>query len=126
MSANFGGNSWPNVIPYGIAIIGPRSSGDDFDAFIISLRPFAKCYLAGQDDSIKMNPSLAVFSGLKRVGIDFATSVPCVNLQVQWIVSTDEQSADEAAERDMIIGRAFLSPGPGHRTHALPFIFNRV
>ena len=28
-----------------------------------------------------MNPSLAVYRGLKRAGIDFATSVPCVNLQ---------------------------------------------
>jgi sulfopyruvate decarboxylase subunit alpha len=37
--------------------------------------------LTGQNDSIKMNPSLAVFRGLKRAGIDFATSVPCVNLQ---------------------------------------------
>ena len=29
----------------------------------------------------KMNPSLAVFRGLKHAGIDFAASVPCVNLQ---------------------------------------------
>ena len=28
-----------------------------------------------------MNPSLAVFRGLKRAGIDFAASVPCINLQ---------------------------------------------
>ena len=28
-----------------------------------------------------MNPSLAVYSGLKSAGIDFASSVPCVNLQ---------------------------------------------
>ncbi len=28
-----------------------------------------------------MNPSLAVFRGLKSAGIDFVTSVPCVNLQ---------------------------------------------
>jgi len=28
-----------------------------------------------------MNPSLAIYRGLKRAGIDFATSVPCVNLQ---------------------------------------------
>lgn len=28
-----------------------------------------------------MNPSLAVYRGLKRAGIDFAASVPCVNLQ---------------------------------------------
>lgn len=28
-----------------------------------------------------MNPSLAVYRGLKRAGINFATSVPCVNLQ---------------------------------------------
>lgn len=27
-----------------------------------------------------MNPSLAVYRGLKRAGIDFAASVPCVNL----------------------------------------------
>ena len=28
-----------------------------------------------------MNPSLSIYRGLKRAGIDFATSVPCVNLQ---------------------------------------------
>jgi len=28
-----------------------------------------------------MNPSLAVYRGLKCAGIDFAASVPCVNLQ---------------------------------------------
>lgn len=28
-----------------------------------------------------MNPSLAIYRGLKRAGIDFAASVPCVNLQ---------------------------------------------
>jgi len=28
-----------------------------------------------------MDPTLAVFRGLKRAGIDFAASVPCVNLQ---------------------------------------------
>jgi sulfopyruvate decarboxylase subunit alpha len=28
-----------------------------------------------------MNPSHAIYRGLKRAGIDFATSVPCVNLQ---------------------------------------------
>lgn len=28
-----------------------------------------------------MNPSLAVYLGLRRAGIDFAASVPCVNLQ---------------------------------------------
>jgi sulfopyruvate decarboxylase subunit alpha len=28
-----------------------------------------------------MNPCLAVYRGLKRAGINFATSVPCVNLQ---------------------------------------------
>ena len=28
-----------------------------------------------------MNPSLAVYRGMKRAGINFATSVPCVNLQ---------------------------------------------
>lgn len=28
-----------------------------------------------------MNPSLAVYQGLKRSGINFATSVPCINLQ---------------------------------------------
>jgi sulfopyruvate decarboxylase subunit alpha len=28
-----------------------------------------------------MNPSIAVYRGLKRAGIDFAASVPCVNLQ---------------------------------------------
>jgi len=28
-----------------------------------------------------MNPSLSIYRGLKRAGIDFTTSVPCVNLQ---------------------------------------------
>jgi len=28
-----------------------------------------------------MNPSLAIYQGLKRAGINFVTSVPCVNLQ---------------------------------------------
>lgn len=28
-----------------------------------------------------MDPSLAIYHGLKRAGIDFAASVPCVNLQ---------------------------------------------
>lgn len=28
-----------------------------------------------------MNPSMAVYQGLKNAGIDFAASVPCVNLQ---------------------------------------------
>ncbi|MEI8004145.1 MAG: sulfopyruvate decarboxylase subunit alpha [Methanothrix sp.] len=28
-----------------------------------------------------MNPSLAVYQGIKRAGISFVTSVPCVNLQ---------------------------------------------
>ena len=30
---------------------------------------------------LDMNPSLAVYRGLRRVGIDFVASVPCVNLQ---------------------------------------------
>jgi len=28
-----------------------------------------------------MNPSAEVYNGMKRAGIDFATSVPCINLQ---------------------------------------------
>ncbi|MHB8118140.1 MAG: sulfopyruvate decarboxylase subunit alpha [Methanothrix sp.] len=28
-----------------------------------------------------MNPSLAVYQGMKRAGINFVTSVPCINLQ---------------------------------------------
>lgn len=28
-----------------------------------------------------MRPSLSVYNGMKRAGIDFATSVPCINLQ---------------------------------------------
>lgn len=31
-----------------------------------------------------MDPTLAVYRGLKRAGIDFAASVPCVNLQ--WLL----------------------------------------
>ena len=39
-----------------------------------------------------MNPSLAIYRGLKRAGIDFATSVPCVNLQqLLTLVGEDPQ-----------------------------------
>lgn len=37
--------------------------------------------MAWQDNRVEMNPSLAVYQGMKRAGINFATSVPCVNLQ---------------------------------------------
>jgi len=39
-----------------------------------------------------MDPSFAVYQGMKRAGINFATSVPCVNLQelLAWL-SEDEQ-----------------------------------
>ena len=39
-----------------------------------------------------MDPSFAVYQGMKRAGINFATSVPCVNLQelLTWL-SEDEQ-----------------------------------
>jgi sulfopyruvate decarboxylase subunit alpha len=38
-----------------------------------------------------MNPSLAVYQGMKRAGIDFATSVPCVNLQeLLTLIGADE------------------------------------
>ena len=37
-----------------------------------------------------MNPSLAVYQGMKRAGINFVTSVPCVNLQeLLVLVSSD-------------------------------------
>jgi len=100
------------------------SSGDYFDEFITSLRPFANGCLTGQNDSIKLNPSLAVFRGLKRAGIDFATSVPCVNLQVQWIVSTDDESADEVAEERNYHCRDLLSPGTRPPYSRSAFIFN--
>lgn len=39
-----------------------------------------------------MNPSQAVYKGMKRAGIDFAASVPCVNLQeLLRLVSNDPQ-----------------------------------
>jgi sulfopyruvate decarboxylase subunit alpha len=39
-----------------------------------------------------MNPSLAVYQGMKRAGINFATSVPCVNLQeLLALVSGDQE-----------------------------------
>ena len=39
-------------------------------------------FLSSQcQSSTMMNPSLAIYRGLKRAGIDFAASVPCVNLQ---------------------------------------------
>jgi sulfopyruvate decarboxylase subunit alpha len=31
--------------------------------------------------TVAFNPSIAVYSGMKRAGINFAASVPCVNLQ---------------------------------------------
>jgi sulfopyruvate decarboxylase subunit alpha len=37
-----------------------------------------------------MNASLAVYQGLRRAGVDFATSVPCVNLQeLLTLISAD-------------------------------------
>jgi sulfopyruvate decarboxylase TPP-binding subunit len=38
-----------------------------------------------------MDTSLAVYLGMKRAGINFATSVPCVNLDegLIWVVSLD-------------------------------------
>jgi sulfopyruvate decarboxylase subunit alpha len=39
-----------------------------------------------------MNPSFAVYHGIKRAGISFATSVPCVNLQeLLTLVSADRE-----------------------------------
>jgi sulfopyruvate decarboxylase subunit alpha len=38
----------------------------------------------------KTDPSSAVYSGLKRAGINFATSVPCVNLQQLLRLVTDD------------------------------------
>gem|GEM_PF-6249432 len=37
---------------------------------------------------MQMNPSLAVYLGMKRASINFATSVPCVNLDegLIWVV----------------------------------------
>jgi len=40
-----------------------------------------KVFWPGRIKGIQMNPSLAVYLGMKRAGINFATSVPCVNLQ---------------------------------------------
>jgi sulfopyruvate decarboxylase subunit alpha len=40
-----------------------------------------KRVFAWHDKITLMIPSLAVCRGLKRAGIDFAASVPCVNLQ---------------------------------------------
>jgi len=37
-----------------------------------------------------MDPTLAVFRGLKRAGIDFAASVPCVNLQQLLTMVSDD------------------------------------
>jgi sulfopyruvate decarboxylase subunit alpha len=45
------------------------------------LRMASEAFLAWQDNRVEMNPSLAVYQGMKRAGINFATSVPCVNLQ---------------------------------------------
>ena len=37
-----------------------------------------------------MNPSLAVYQGMKRAGINFVTSVPCVNLQELFTLVSDD------------------------------------
>jgi sulfopyruvate decarboxylase subunit alpha len=40
----------------------------------------------------KIDPSLAVFLGLKRAGVDFAVSVPCINLgRILDLVSSDPE-----------------------------------
>jgi sulfopyruvate decarboxylase subunit alpha len=40
----------------------------------------------------KIDPSLAIFSGLKRAGVDFAASVPCINLgRLLDLVSSDPE-----------------------------------
>ena len=41
----------------------------------------AKVYWPGKSYDVDMNPSLAVHLGLRRAGINFAASVPCVNLK---------------------------------------------
>ncbi len=48
---------------------------------IPSCQLLAEVFLSGQGNGMQMNPSLAIYRGLKRAGIDFAASVPCVNLQ---------------------------------------------
>jgi sulfopyruvate decarboxylase subunit alpha len=48
-----------------------------------------------------MNPSLAIYHGLKRAGIDFATSVPCVNLQqILTLVEEDPNIIHVPATRE--------------------------
>ncbi len=37
-----------------------------------------------------MSPSLAIYRGLKHAGIDFAASVPCINLQQLLILVSDD------------------------------------
>jgi len=40
----------------------------------------------------KIDPTSAVFAGLKRAGVDFAASVPCINLgQLLLLVSSDPE-----------------------------------
>ena len=45
-----------------------------------------------------MTPSLAIYRGLKRAGIDFAASVPCVNLQ-QLLTLVGEDPRDHPRAR---------------------------
>jgi sulfopyruvate decarboxylase subunit alpha len=53
---------------------------------------YAEGFCPGNANSTIMNPSLAIYRGLKRAGIDFATSVPCVNLQqLLTLVGEDPQ-----------------------------------
>src|SRR5512137_2450276 len=42
---------------------------------------WCKVFWPGRTYAAHMNPSLAVYKGLRRAGIDFATTVPCINLQ---------------------------------------------
>ena len=41
-----------------------------------------------------MNPSHSIYRGMKRAGIDFVTSVPCINLQELLQCSRDDSSPD--------------------------------
>jgi len=48
-----------------------------------------------------MNPSLAVFRGLKSAGIDFVSSVPCVNLrQLLCMIEDDPQISHVPVTRE--------------------------
>jgi len=69
--------------------------------FLLALHHPGKGLMAWRGYDVDMNPSRAVYLGLRRAGIDFATSVPCVNLQeLLGLVDTDPDIIHLPATRE--------------------------